>query len=79
MRQAAGGGGGGDKYYLRKSADRKAQSGRRFVPLIALLFVLCDFQILSGSVSHLEEPHAQSLFLFPIQFLVPFSMGRRTA
>ena len=26
-------------------------------------FVLCDLQIFSGSVCHLEQPHTQSLFL----------------
>ena len=31
-------------------------------------FVLCDLQIFSGSVYHLERPLAQSLFLFPIVF-----------
>ena len=31
-------------------------------------FVLRDLQIFSGSVYHLEQPHAQSPFLFPIVF-----------
>ena len=28
--------------------------------------MLCDLQVLSGSVFQLEEPHAQSPFQFPI-------------
>ena len=38
-------------------------------------FVLCNFQIFSGCVCHLEQLHAQSAFLFPIVFsinLIPF-------
>ena len=38
-------------------------------------FVLCNLQILSGCVCHLEQLHAQSPFLFPIVFsinLIPF-------
>ena len=38
-------------------------------------FVLCNFQIFSGCVCHLEQLHAQSPFLFPIVFsvnLIPF-------
>ena len=38
-------------------------------------FVLCNFQIFSGCVCHLEQLHAQSPFLFPIAFsinLIPF-------
>ena len=37
--------------------------------------MLCNFQIFSGCVSHLEQLHAQSPFLFPIVFsinLIPF-------
>ena len=38
-------------------------------------FVLCNLQIISGCVCHLEQLHAQSPFLFPIVFsinLIPF-------
>ena len=38
-------------------------------------FVLCNLQIFSGCVCHLEQHHAQSPFLFPIVFsinLIPF-------
>ena len=38
-------------------------------------FVLCNLQIFSGCVCHLEQLHAQSPFLFPIVFsinLIPF-------
>ena len=38
-------------------------------------FVLCNLQIISGCVYHLEQLHAQSPFLFPIVFginLIPF-------
>ena len=38
-------------------------------------FVLCNLQIFSGCVCHLEQLHAQSAFLFPIVFsinLIPF-------
>ena len=37
--------------------------------------MLCNLQIFSGCVCHLEQLHAQSLFLFPIVFsinLIPF-------
>ena len=37
--------------------------------------MLCNLQIFSGCVCHLEQPHAQSPFLFPIVFsinLIPF-------
>ena len=33
-------------------------------------FVRCDLQIFSGCVSHLEQLHAQSPFLFPIVFSI---------
>ena len=33
-------------------------------------FALCDLQILSGSAYHFEQPHAQSLFLIPIVFVI---------
>ena len=38
-------------------------------------FVLCNLEIFSGCVCHLEQLHAQSPFLFPIVFginLIPF-------
>ena len=35
-------------------------------------FVLPKLQIFSGCVCHLEQPHAQSLFLFPIVFSINF-------
>ena len=59
----------GDKPYLRKSADRKAQIRKTYFSS-ADWFVLCDLQIFSGKVYHRdpEQPHAQSLFLFPIVF-----------
>ena len=47
------------KHFLRKSADRKAQISKPFVPLTKLV---CALQILSGCVYHLEQPQAQSLF-----------------
>ena len=43
--------------------------------------MLCDLQIFSGSVYHLEQPHTQSPFLFPIVFginLIPFLMANMT-
>ena len=40
-------------------------------------FVRCDLQIFSGCVCHLEQPHAQSPFLFPILLYAaePWSRG----
>ena len=61
----------GDKHHLRKSADRKAQISRRpvsgtnaFFP--DLCFSICRF----SQVVFIPraQPHAQSLFLFPIVF-----------
>ena len=43
-------------------------------------FVLCDLRIVSGTVYHLEQPNAQSLFLFPIVFgnnLITFFDGTK--
>ena len=43
-------------------------------------FVLCDLQIFSASVYHLEQSHARSLFLFPTVFgitLIPFLDGTK--
>ena len=62
----------GDKHKLRKSANRKAQ-----ISVIHLYgFVLCNLQIFSVCVCHLEQLHAQSPFLFPIVVfsinLIPF-------
>ena len=37
-------------------------------------FVLCNLQIFSGCVCHLEQLHAQSPFLFPIVFRFLFSI-----
>ena len=72
----------GDKHHLRKSADRKAQispvSGTN-------AFLICTFwsaDFLSWCLYiPRAQPHAQSLFLFPIVFginLVHFSMRRKT-
>ena len=65
----------GDKHNLRRSANRNAQ-----ISVIHSAhctgFVLCNLQIFSGCVCHLEQPlHAQSPFLFPMVFsinLIPF-------
>ena len=66
---------------LSKSADRKAQTSpvrRRNA------FLICDLQIFSAikvCVHYLEQPHAQSLFLFPIVFgvnLIHFLDGLTT-
>ena len=50
-------------------------------PLTSLnWFVLCDLRIVSGTVYHPEQPHAQSLFLFPIVFgnnLITFFDGTK--
>ena len=58
----------GNKHHLRKSADRKAQIRKAFVPLTELI---CAFR--SADFSQVvfipqAQPHAQSLFLFPIVF-----------
>ena len=52
------------KHYLRNSADRKAQYEYGIHHF--LLIGAWDRQIFSSSVFHLEQPHAQSLFLFLI-------------
>ena len=57
----------GDKHHLRKSADRKAQiSPERNEHLPDLCFSICRF----SQVVFIPraQPHAQSLFLFPIVF-----------
>ena len=55
----------GDEYYLRKSADRKAQintsSGWNQRHLADLCFA--GIQTFSGSVYHLNQPHPQCFFL----------------
>ena len=55
-----------DKHHLRKSADRKAQIRKAFFPLTGLI---CSFSICRFSEVVFiprAQPHAQSLFLFPI-------------
>ena len=61
----------GDKHYLRKSADRKAPIRKAFVrsahlTSTDLCFSICGF----SQVVFIPraQPHAQSLFLFPIVF-----------
>ena len=57
----------GDKHHLRKSADRKAQiSSVSGTNLPDLCFSICRF----SQVVFIPraQPHAQSLFLFPIVF-----------
>ena len=55
------------RHHVRNSADCKAPFSEAFHP--PDWFALYDLQIFSGSVYHLEEPHAQSFFfLFPIVF-----------
>ena len=57
----------GDKHHLRKSADRKAQvspvSGKNAF-LICAIRSADFFRVFIPCV----QPHAQSLFLFPIAF-----------
>ena len=66
----------GDKHNLRKSANRNVQiSVIHSAQCTLYWFVLCNLQIFSGCVCHLEQLHAQSSFLFPIVFsinLIPF-------
>ena len=64
----------GDKHNLRKSANRKRTNQCHSLRTL-YWFVLCNLQIFSGCVCHLEQLHAQSPFLFPIVFsinLIPF-------
>ena len=60
----------GNKHHLRKSADRKAQissvSGSRNKRLPDLCFSICRFSQVVFIPQ--AQPHAQSLFLFPIVF-----------
>ena len=67
----------GNKHHLRKSADRKAQIRKAFVPLTELIcaFRSADF---SGGVIPQAQPHAQSLFLFPIVFGINIFFHKQT-
>ena len=56
----------GNKHHLRKSADRKAQFGERNERLPDLCFSICRFSQVVFIPQ--AQPHAQSLFLFPIVF-----------
>ena len=70
----------GDKGYLRKTGDIAKHKSAWRLFRSPDCFVLCDLQIFSGSVYHLKQPHAQSLFLFPIVFginLIPFFDGKK--
>ena len=59
----------GDKHYLRKSADRKAQIRKTFVPLTGRRLI-CAFR--SADLGSVYPPSAtsrtNSFFLFPIVF-----------
>ena len=59
----------GDKPYLKKSTDRKAQIRTAFVQLSGLIcaFRSADFRRWCLFIPR-AQPHAQSLFLFPIVF-----------
>ena len=58
----------GEKHHLRKSADRKAQIRKAFFSAhrTYLCFSICRFS--QVVFIHRAQPHAQSLFLFPIVF-----------
>ena len=58
----------GNKHHLRKPADRKAQNqfGKRNERLPDLCFSICRFSQVVFIPQ--AQPHAQSLFLFPIVF-----------
>ena len=70
----------GDKHNLRKSANCKAQVSTMCgvndtdlcVAICRFSQVVCDLQIFSGCICHLEQLHAQSPFLFPIVFGINF-------
>ena len=65
----------GDKHNLRKSANHNTQISVIHSAHYTDLCMLCNLQIFSGCVCHLEQLHAQSPFLFPIVFsinLIPF-------
>ena len=68
-----------EKHHLRKSTDRKAQIRRSERNERLTHFALQSIDFLAGSVYDLQQPHAHSLFLFPIVFGLDsfFSMGRR--
>ena len=57
-----------DKHHLRKSADRKAQIRKTFVPLTGLICAFRSADFLRWCLSSETQPHAQSLFLLPIVF-----------
>ena len=59
--------------YFQACKKKKTNQCHSLCPLY--WFVLCNLQIFSGCVCHLEQLHAQSPFLFPIIFsinLIPF-------
>ena len=57
----------GNKHHLRKSADRKAQVRKAlFAHRTDLCFSICRFSQVVFIPQ--AQPHAQSLFLFPIVF-----------
>ena len=58
----------GDKHHLRKYADRKAQIRKVFFPIIGLICAFRSADFLRWCLSPRAQPHAQSLFLFPIVF-----------
>ena len=56
----------GDKHYAWKNLQIAKHKSVRWAEPTPYWFVLCDLQILSGNVYHEpEQPHAQSVFLFP--------------
>ena len=63
----------GDKHHLRKSADRKAQIRKAFVPLTGLICAFRSADFLEVVFIPRAQPHAQSLFLFPIDFGINFN------
>ena len=63
----------GDKHNLRKSANCRAQISTMCGVNDTDLCMLCDLQIFSGCVCHLEQLHAQSPFLFPIVFSINYT------
>ena len=58
----------GDKHHLRKSADRKAQVRKAFVPLPGLICAFRSADFFQVVFIPRAQPHAQSLFLFPRVF-----------
>ena len=65
----------GDKHHPRKSADRKAQIRKAFVSVLRtdLCFAICRFSRMVFIPR--AQPHAQSLFLFPIVFGINLSLS----